>query len=78
MSDTPTRTRFFELQGPEALPRLRRLAGALRRDGARVSLLASRDQPELYLLVSESDGEAAAGAAPPEGCRVWTFEPVRA
>jgi len=68
------RTRFFELHGPQARDRLHRLGSALEEDGARVTLLASRDEPDLYLLVAESD--RAPAQAPPDGCRVWTFERV--
>ncbi len=71
MAAAPLQTRFFELSGSGAEGRLRRLAVALERDGARVTLLASRDRAGLYLLVAEGE---LPDAPPPEGCKVWTFE----
>lgn len=71
MAATPPQTRFFELTGSAAERRLRRLAAALERGGARVTLLASRDRADLVLLVAEG---GISDAPPPKGCKVWTFE----
>ncbi len=73
---SPLQTRFFELTGERAAERLRALGGALEREGARVTLLASRDQEGLFLLVAEAERWPQAEA--PAGARVWTFERVAA
>lgn len=55
---------FIELQGPDAEARLRRLAARLAAAGTQSELLASADQPELYLLLCR--GAGAPDLAPPE------------
>lgn len=72
MPSEPMQTRFFELAGAHAVDSLRMLGDALRRQGARVTLLASRDQTDLYLLVAEA--RPLPETTLPEGVRTWTFE----
>ncbi|MEJ2287860.1 MAG: hypothetical protein P8Y02_04295 [Deinococcales bacterium] len=74
MASGPIQTRFFELAGGAAQARLTDLAAHLRRGGTRATLLQSREEPDLYLLVVEA--EQLPELAVPEGCRVWTFQRV--
>lgn len=76
MVPAPQQTRFFELAGDHAAERLRLLGTHLRAAGAHVTLLASRDQQGLFLLVAES--ASFPDTRPPAGTRVWTFERLAA
>lgn len=74
MASGRIQTRFFELAGHGARGRLTTLANRLHGDGIRTTLLESRDQIDLYLLVAEAERWPAVTV--PDDCRVWTFERV--
>ena len=64
--------RFFERAGADARPTLEALARRLRDGGAEVELLASSEQPGLWLLTARGGPEVAVDAA----TRTWRFETV--
>jgi len=64
--------RFFERAGRDARATLAALAGRLREGGAEVELLASDEQPGLWLLVARGGPEVLADAA----TRTWRFTTV--
>jgi len=64
--------RFFERAGADARATLEDLARRLRDGGAEVELLASSEQPGLWLLTARGGPEVAVDAA----TRIWRFEPV--
>ena len=67
-------TLFIELNTPTAKANLERLRERLqeREEVSRLVLLASLEQPGLYLLVCEC--ERPPENAWPEGARVWRFQ----
>ncbi|MDF1522642.1 MAG: hypothetical protein P1P87_07465 [Trueperaceae bacterium] len=73
--DDGASVRFVELAGTDATRVLRALAADWRAAGAAVELLASTDQPDLWLLVARG-GDPGAGPAAPTGARVWRFRSV--
>jgi hypothetical protein len=64
--------RFFERAGDDARATLERLGRSLRDEGAEVELLASADQPGLWLLVARGGPEVEAA----DGTRRWRFRTV--
>jgi hypothetical protein len=64
--------RFFERAGSDARATLEALAGRLREGGAEVELLASTEQPALWLLTARGGREVAVDAA----TRTWRFTTV--
>ncbi|MFO8150174.1 MAG: hypothetical protein R6T93_07755 [Trueperaceae bacterium] len=64
--------RFFERAGADARPTLEALARRLREGGAQVELLASSEQPGLWLLTARGGPEVAGDA----GTRIWRFRTV--
>lgn len=64
--------RFFERADADARETLEALARWLREAGAEVELLASTEQPGLWLLTARGGPEVAADAA----TRIWRFRTV--
>ncbi|MBW6455598.1 MAG: hypothetical protein K0A98_06910 [Trueperaceae bacterium] len=64
--------RFFERAGDDARATLEALARRLREGGAEVELLASSEQPGLWLLTARGGPEVAVDAP----TRMWRFERV--
>jgi len=64
--------RFFERAGADARATLEALAQHLRERGAEVELLASAEQPGLWLLTARGGPEVAVDAA----TRTWRFTTV--
>lgn len=63
---------FVERSGADAESVLRRLARRLHDASLSSTLLRSRDEPGLFLLVV--DGDAALDTSDEAGARVWRFE----
>ena len=64
--------RFFERAGADARATLEALARRLHQGGAEVELLASTEQPGLWLLTARGGPEVAVDAA----TRTWRFRTV--
>jgi len=64
--------RFFERAGADARATLEAVARRLREGGAEVELLASAEQPGLWLLTARGGPEVAVDAA----TRTWRFTTV--
>jgi len=71
--DSGRDVRFFERAGDDARATLERLGDRLQAEGAEVELLASADQPGLWLLVARGGPEVEAA----EGTRRWRFRTVK-
>lgn len=67
--------RFYESRGGDAVDRLLQLARSAEAAGQTTRLLASLDEPDLYLLTAEGPGVRAALSLP-AGCRTWAFGTV--
>ena len=72
LPDSGRDVRFFERAGEDARATLEHLGRRLRAEGAEVELLASADQPGLWLLVARGGPEVEAAA----GTRRWNFRTV--
>jgi len=70
--DSGRDVRFFERAGDDARATLERLGDRLRAAGAEVEMLASADQPGLWLLVARGGPEVEAA----DGTRRWRFRTV--
>jgi len=70
--DSGRDVRFFERAGDDARATLERLGRRLRAAGAEVELLASADQPSLWLLVVRGGPEVETA----DGTRRWRFRTV--
>lgn len=66
-------TVFYELKGKQAQTQLEASALALEAFGIEATLLASRDQPNLYLLTFECTEDDTLPAAP-ASAKVWRFQ----